>query len=308
MKVTRSLLVLLCLSIVAFGYSQTRKAVSKTSTPSGKKLKQEYANTLLWKISGNGLQKPSYLFGTMHILCANDALLSDSMKKVIRDAEEIYFEIDMDNMQEMMGAMKYLMMNDGKKISDLLTPEEYDKVKDYFDRNQSMLPFSMMNRFKPYFISSLIGERMMTCEKTNGMEQQIMKEARQYDKEIRGLESIEFQASIFDSIPYSKQAKDLITYIDSIENYRGVIKQMVEVYRKQDLKQMEELMLKSDPGMEEYMDLLLYGRNRKWIDLMQNAMNNGKVLFAVGAGHLPGEEGVINLLRRKGYSVSPLKN
>src|SRR5689334_10378667 len=81
-------------------------------------------NTLLWKISGNGLKKPSYLFGTMHILCADDARLSDNLKKAIKDCDEIYFEIDMDNTQEMAGAMKYLRMNDGIKLSELLTPEE----------------------------------------------------------------------------------------------------------------------------------------------------------------------------------------
>src|SRR5687767_10211112 len=69
-------------------------------------------NTLLWEISGNGLTSSSYLFGTMHILCAEDARLSDNLKRVIKDADLIYFEIDMDNMMEMLGALKYLKMND----------------------------------------------------------------------------------------------------------------------------------------------------------------------------------------------------
>ncbi|MGO8056068.1 TraB/GumN family protein, partial [Rhizobium leguminosarum] len=85
----------------------------------------------LWQISGNGLKQPSYLFGTMHILCAEDAKLSESLKEVIRKTAKVYFEVDMDNLPEMMGAMKYMRMNDGIKISDLLTKEEYTRLETF---------------------------------------------------------------------------------------------------------------------------------------------------------------------------------
>ena len=297
--------------LAGLGYTQDRKSTVKTETMDGTKssiISTYRGKTLLFEISGNGLAQPSYLFGTMHILCATDAKLSTNLKKIIRDCSKIYFEIDMDNMAELMGAMKYLRMNDGVKLSDLLTPQEYERVKDYFDKNKAILPFSMMNRFKPYFVSSLIGEKMMTCEKKNGMEEMIMRESKQYDKEIKGLETTEFQASIFDSIPYDKQAKDLLAYIDSIDNYRQVTVEMVDVYREQDLDRMDSLIKKSDPGMESYMDLLLYDRNRRWVTLMPPIMKEGSVLFAVGAGHLPGEQGVIKLLQKKGYTVKPIDN
>jgi uncharacterized protein YbaP (TraB family) len=71
---------------------------------------------------------------------------------------------------------------------------------------------------------------------------------------------------------------------------------------------MDSLIRKSDPGMESYMDLLLYNRNRRWVEQMPPIMQNGSILFAVGAGHLPGEEGVIKLLLKKGYAVKPLNN
>ena len=289
--------------LAGLGHAQNRKSTEKSETMSGTKanITGTYrGKTLLFEISGNGLSQPSYLFGTMHILCATDAKLSTNLRTIIKDSREIYFEIDMDNMGELMGAMKYLRMNDGVKISDLLTVEEYERVKDYFEKNKAMLPFSMMNRFKPYFVSSLIGEKMMTCEKKNGMEELIMRESKQYDKQIKGLETTEFQASIFDSIPYDKQAKDLLAYIDSIDNYRQITLEMVDVYREQDLDRMDSLMKKSDPGMESYMDLLLYDRNRRWVTLMPQVMKEGSVLFAVGAGHLPGDQGVIKLLQKKG--------
>ena len=309
MLVKTSLVAICWVAMAGLGYGQPKKTNSKTK-PETKKpaAKPENANTLLWEISGNGLKKPSYLFGTMHILCADDAHLSENLKNIIKSTDLIYFELDMDDMQEMMGALQYLRMNDGQKISELLTKEEYAKVENYFKDNNFPMPLSLMNRFKPYFVSSLIGEQMLTCQQKNGMEMQIMNESKKYKKEIKGLESTRFQASIFDSIPYAKQAKDLVNYIDSIDTYKQVMLEMVDVYRQQDLARMDSLMHKSDPGMEEYMDILLYDRNRRWAHHMPDMMYGQSVLFAVGAGHLPGEAGVINLLREKGYKVSPLSN
>src|SRR5882762_3643442 len=86
-------------------------------------------HTLLWEISGKGLTKPSYLFGTMHVLCADDASLSDSLKSVIAHCDEVYFEINLSDMSGMMSAMKYMRMNDSKKLSDLLSPRDYERVK-----------------------------------------------------------------------------------------------------------------------------------------------------------------------------------
>lgn len=306
-KKASMLIFYMAVAMASFG-QQPAKPGKKVPAPEPKATSNQLDNTLLWKISGNGLSRSSYLYGTMHVLCAGDATISDSLKLAIKYADQIYFELDMDNMGEMLGAMKYLRMNDGKKLSELLTKEEYAKVEEYFKHNAVPLPLAMMNRFKPYFISSLIGEQMMSCDQKNGMEELIMRESKKYSKEIKGLETTEFQASIFDSIPYEKQAKDLVSYIDSIDSYRQVTMEMVEVYREQNLERMDSLMHKSDPGMDEYMDILLYGRNRHWVDQMPEIMKSKCILFAVGAGHLPGEQGVINLLRKKGYKVTPMGN
>ena len=89
-------------------------------------------NTLLWKISGNGLEKPSYLFGTIHMLCADDAVLSDNMKKAISNCDEVYFEVDLDNLFEMFGAMNKMKMKGDTTLHDLLSEKDYKKVKELF--------------------------------------------------------------------------------------------------------------------------------------------------------------------------------
>jgi len=99
-----------------------------------------------------------------------------------------------------------------------------------------------------------------------------------------------------------------MNYIDSIDQYKILMKEMVEVYRAQNLDRMDVLTQKTDPGMDAYLDLLLYNRNRRWVQDMAYKMNGGSLLFAVGAGHLPGEKGIINLLNLRGYMVKPLPN
>jgi uncharacterized protein len=265
------------------------------------------AHTLLWEISGKGLSKPSYLFGTMHVLCADDASLSDSLKSVIAHCDEVYFEINLSDMSGMMSAMKYMRMNDSKKLSDLLDAKQYEKVKAYFAEHASILPFGMLERFKPLLISSLIEESNLDCKTTDGMEMMIMKELN-HNKPVNGLETVEFQASLFDSIPYEQQAKDLLNYIDSADEYKKMTLDLSEVYKKQDLDQIDLLSSKGDPGMSGYMDLLLYDRNRKWAKALTGLLPQKSLLIAVGAAHLPGENGVINLLRKKGYTLRPVKN
>lgn len=266
----------------------------------------ELEKTLLWEINGNGLSQLSYLFGTMHLLCADDAKLSDSLRFAIRTSNQVYFEIDLDNMVEMMGAMRYLNMNNNTKLSDLITAPEYKRVKDYFSRNKTMLPLSMMERMKPYFITSLISESKFPCPAKDGMEQVIMKEAKKDGKKINGLETIRFQASVFDSIPYQRQAKDLVKMIDSSgKGDDDSDAKLMEVYRAQDLNKMQQLTV-GEEGLNEYLDLLLYNRNANWAKKMPEIMVGKQTLFAVGAGHLGGKKGVINLLRKAGYIVRPI--
>ncbi len=268
-------------------------------------------NTLLWKISGNGLEKPSYLYGTIHMLCADDANLSSNMKKAISECDQVYLEVDMDNFFEMIGAIGKMKMTGDTTLQDLLSKEDYKKVKTYFETKGSMLPFSMLETFKPILAASTLEEGSLPCENTAMMEQVIMQEAKQHGKKIKGLETMASQAGILDSIPYKLQAQQLVNYIDSATTGSQEDKQMKEMfdaYKKQDLKKLEELMVETDAGMAGFTDVLLYNRNRNWVKKLKALMMEKSLVIAVGAGHLPGEKGVINLLRKEGYKVTPVEN
>ncbi len=273
---------------------------------------QENQHTLLWKISGKDLVKPSYLFGTIHMLCREDAVLSDNLLNALQETDEVYLELDLDNMFEMLSVLSKMKMKNDTTLADLLTPEEYQITKDYFEKNVSMLPFSILETYKPLLASSILMESGIGCEEQVAMESLIMEEAKKKGKQIEGLETMAYQMSVFDSIPYQLQAKELYKGIAGTENKESnsedEFKKMMRAYKEQDLEQLSNLMLKSEEGMMQYDDMLLYNRNRNWVEKLTGLLHKKSLFIAVGAGHLPGEKGVIELLRKQGYQVSPVQN
>jgi uncharacterized protein len=276
-----------------------------------KKSSGDDTNTLLWRVSGKNLSKPSYIFGTMHMICANDIELSDSLKSAIQNSDNVYLELDMDDMWQMMGAMMHMNMKGDTTLSDLLTPEDYKKVKNYFKDHDGLIPFSMMERYKPLLVESMIMEQAKPCDNMIVIEQLVMNEAKKSGKEIKGLETFDYQLAIFDKIPYKLQAQQLVQMVDEAKAGSGAdedeVKVLTEAYRKQELNKMDEL-TKADPSIGEFTDILLYDRNANWSKKLQELMPGSGLVIAVGAGHLPGLKGVLNLLRQAGYTVEPVKN
>lgn len=270
-------------------------------------VKQKSANTLLWEISGNGLQKPSFLFGTFHLLCPDDIQFSEQLKNAVNQSDEIYMELDMDDPSTLMEGMLYMNMKDGKTLADLYTPEEYKKLQTYFS-DSLKTPLMLLERAKPYFLVALLYPKMMNCLTPAGVEEELLKVAKQDKKEIKGLETIQFQASVFDSIPYEWQAKELLKNIDSFAFYKQEFADMVRLYKNQQLDSMQNLAGASEFGSDKYEDLLLNDRNRKWVKKLKDIMKTESVFVAVGAGHLTGDNGLIHLLQKEGYKVDPLLN
>jgi uncharacterized protein YbaP (TraB family) len=214
-------------------------------------------------------------------------------------------------MFEMLGVLGKMKMNGDTTLQDLLSEADYEKVKNYFESKGSLLPFSMLETYKPMLAASTLQQGGLPCETTAMMEQVIMEEAKEFRKPIRGLESMGYQASVLDSIPYKLQADQLVTYIDNAMkggDEDKELSEMLDAYRNQDLQKLEEMLMKSDPSISNYTDVLLYNRNRNWIEKLKDLMPEKSLLIAVGAGHLPGKEGCINLLRKAGYKVTPVKN
>lgn len=264
-------------------------------------------NTLLWEISGKGIKSPSYLFGTFHLLCKDQLHLSESLKKALENSRELYLEMDMDDPSILLGAMTLMNMSKGEKLADLYSPAEYERVERFFkDSLHSSL--ALFQQMKPAFLEAMLYPKMMPCKTITGVEEELMKLAKAGKKEIQGLETMAFQASVFDSIPYTEQAKELLKTIDSINSYKKYFDTMTRIYGQQQLKEIENMFSKSEFGMQENQDILLNNRNKNWVAQLKTIMKKEAVFIAVGAGHLVGEKGVIELLRKEGYTMRPIEN
>lgn len=271
---------------------------------------QKLANSLLWEISGKGLEAPSYVFGTIHMIDREHYFFSEAAQEAFGNAHNITFEIDMEEMMDMSVMMPLLMksfMRGDTTLRDLLTEEDYQLVSGHFQ--DIGLPMMFVERIKPMFLSTLSSGDMsnpMQQQDIVSYEMELMAMAREQEKEIMGLETAEYQMSMFDSIPYRQQAQMLVETIrDESGAAEDQMERMVRLYTDQDIEGMQAMM-EEEQDVMDYQDLLLVNRNRNWIPIMEKRMAEGPSFFAVGAGHLAGTQGVLRLLMEAGYTVRPV--
>ena len=279
---------------------------------------------LLWRISGKKLKKPSYLFGTIHMIDKKDFFMPEYVKTAFDESVNVVFEINTDDMTDasaMSGMMGMMFMDDGTTLKDLLSEEDYKRVKESLNENPLMMMMGdMVDKIKPLFLSAMIDQGDMGGEggdpfgmgggmggNTMSYEMEFTKMAKAAEKPIAGLETIEFQMSMFDSISLEDQANMLVQSLDA-EKGEGedALSQMVALYKAQDIPGLHQMIHEQSAGSADFEDKLLNMRNKNWIPLMAEQMPQNVTFFAVGAGHLGGEEGVVALLRKEGYIVVPV--
>jgi uncharacterized protein YbaP (TraB family) len=288
--------------------SDTKKVVASPSTAQPDRAPLE--KSLLWEINGNGLKKPSYLFGTIHLIGTEDFFFPQILKDKIVTADQATFEIDMDDMSSMESMMSIItraFMKDGRSLKDLVTSDEYKLVDDFFKTKG--LPLQLLERMKPMLLSTFATMDLGGDDGagTKSYEMEIYGKVKDQHKESNGLETVEDQLAIFDSIPYEAQAKMLIESIKSADKENAEYKAMVTLYKKQDIETMAKVSVDDQGGVGGYEDLFLYSRNKRWIPIMSSMMKDKSTFFAVGAGHLGGARGVIQLLKQAGYKVTAIK-
>ncbi|MFS4483290.1 TraB/GumN family protein [Hyunsoonleella sp. 2307UL5-6] len=265
---------------------------------------QDLEKSTLWKISGNTLEKPSYLFGTIHLTC--NASFDEDVKKALDDTTQIVLEIDMDDpglQQKMMGNM---FMKNGKTLNDFVSEEDYKTLETFFLEYLGM-PLKTMLNIKPFFLSTMLYPKMLDCP-IQSYELELVKIAKTQDEDIKGLETIEDQLKVFDTIPYQDQINDLLkTAKDKLKYDKENFAKMLELYSDEDISELLKMVVEDkNNSFGKYQDVFLNNRNKNWISKIKSLATDQPTFFAVGAGHLAGEEGVINLLRKAGFTITAI--
>ncbi|MEM8528993.1 MAG: TraB/GumN family protein [Bacteroidota bacterium] len=260
-------------------------------------------NSLLYKIEGKNIET-SYLYGTIHILPQKDFVLSDRVKSAFEESELIVLELDMDDPNLQMDMMKGAMMTDGSTLDKLFSEEDYKQLDEALKAAMGMgvAPF---NKMKPMLIASMLMTKYVGAQPAS-FEGTFIKMATEGEKEILGLETVAEQLAVFDAIPYQKQADDIAEMLDDEDAAKAVFEKMLKHYKAEEVDALYEIFEEYYEENEAEMDVMLHDRNKNWIPKIGEYAADKSVFFGVGAGHLGGEEGVIELLRAAGYTVTAI--
>lgn len=266
--------------------------------------RQQDNKSLLWKISGKNLKTPSYLFGTIHMLCNDDYVWTDAMKKSLAACKQVCFELDMDDPSVLMGAAAGMMATDGKQLKDYFSEEQWRELSQFM-KDSLGTDLGTMQMMKPVVLETILASKTVECAFPVSYEANIMELAQKAKQEIVGMESVEEQIAVFNSLPDDSVVSSLMQMTDSFSTSKEEYTRLITAYKAQDLPALYELVT-SSKELGDQLGTFLHERNKKWVPRMSKMMDKA-TFFAVGAGHLWGNEGVITLLRAAGYQVTPIR-
>jgi len=261
--------------------------------------------SLLWRINSPQMKRPSYLFGTIHLICKQDYVWTPAMKKALQSCDEVCFEMNMDDPALMIDIAQGMIDNSGKQLKDYFTETDYGKIS-HFMADSLHMSIALLQQIKPAALQSLFIANLLNCDEPLSYESTIMEEAKKQHKQIDGLETAQEQLALFDDLPIDSIVKDLVASVDSYAVEKQQYQKLINLYKSQDLPALYNV-IKTSGDLGDTKSALLDERNEKWIERMVDKMDQGPVFFAVGAGHLWGDSGVIALLRNANYTVEPVK-
>lgn len=270
---------------------------------------QTPGESVLWKVSGKGLTKPSYLFGTIHINCDSAYTDKASIKSAIKACDYVITELNLTSYDELVKMYKASMDSSFKPLKSIYTAKEYQLIDSVSNallgrsaatlNGKSLMGISMMFYTSP---------SIMGCTEMSSIDMQITNLARIYGKQVDAFETFDFQDSILKSISEKEQAMWLLDFCKDINRGKADFKKMMALYKAYDLAGLYKHLMTS-PEMKTYEDLMLNSRNAVWIEIIKANIKEIPMFVAVGAGHLGGQNGLIQLLRSAGYTVTavPIK-
>ncbi|MCK0114719.1 TraB/GumN family protein [Gelidibacter sp. F63206] len=264
---------------------------------------QENDKTNLWKIEGDEI-KTSYLFGTMHLIPEKDFILKDKVKTAFDSSELLVLELDMSHPEFMEDMMAQAYLEPGTELKSFMDDSEYELL-DNFLKEKTGIGMQMYNTMKPFMLMSVVLMASVDGPLAS-FEMTLMQMAKESDKQIKGLETIATQVGVFDATPYERQLDDLLDMIKNLDESTALFNTMAQLYISEDIDALYGYMDDYMNGDLEMMARFLDERNNNWIPEISKFSKEFSTFYGVGAAHLAGVQGVINLLRKAGYTVTPV--
>lgn len=271
---------------------------------------------LLWKVTYNNSGKTSYIFGTHHFAPLS---LLDSIKGLdaaLQNADKVYGELDMQAAMDpsaLMGMQQMMMAPADSTIDKVLTTKQLaDLNMAWAKYGTDQIPLNALYVLKPAGLSTQLAALMSAkvlpdINVGQGIDNELQVRARKAGKQVAGLETMEFQTNMLLGDPISKQAEDLVETIEDIDAEAGKLVRLTNAYLAQNYKDIETICAESVLKNPESAEKMIISRNNNWMKQLEPEMKNTNLLVVVGAGHLVGDKGILNQLKKAGYTVTPVK-
>lgn len=274
---------------------------------------------LLWKVSGNGLGRPSYIFGTHHMAPASMIDQIKGIDKAIEGCDIVVGEVEKDSLMapDVQARMAQAMIAPMDSTLDkLLTPADYSIVEKVFNKYFGTMgvKLNQMKSLKPSAISTQMQAMQAikyfpNFDATNLIDVAVQSRANEAGRPSASLESVDEQIDLLFNDPLTEQATGLVEACKQDEFFQMQSVALADAYMAQDLNKLLSVMTDATMGgdSEEAMEALIYSRNRNWVEKLKVMMPERACLVCVGAGHLPGGQGLLQLLRDAGFTVEPMQ-
>lgn len=274
-------------------------------------------NQLLWKVSGNGLERPSYILGSHHVAPASMINEIPGLENAVAASDEIWGEVRKDQLDP--SAMQAKMMQMAiapadSAISRLLTPSQYHLVDSILTAYMGVPGLiKQMDMLKPAMITTTISAMQIAkaCpdfDTDTPFDVRVMSIGDSLGKSVNGFETAEFQLELLLNAPLTKQIEDLMKACEDESGQIALARKLSDAYSAQDLDAVARGVFEEDETDEIELETMIYSRNRSWAKVMAERMPQASMFVVVGCGHLPGDQGLINLLRKQGYTVTNIEN
>ncbi len=258
---------------------------------------EQLENSLLCEVSGNGLKKTSYLYGTMHMMCENEFLISEKVLQAFATTNKLALELDFDDPDELKEMQK--MGAASKPLSESLTAKEYQEL-DKFLRARIGAGADQFEKTSLTMVMTMVMLKNLNCP-PKMYEMEFLKMAMAKKMERVGLEKVAVQMNALN------KSYDNSSYLEQMKFYdQDFFVTMTKTYKSEKLMELYTVLTNEKVMDSNAKALMLTDRNKSWVARMPALMSEDAIFFAFGAAHLPGENGVINLLKRAGYNVRPV--
>lgn len=263
-------------------------------------------SSLLWKISGPNVKGESYLFGTMHLIEKEYFLFPKKLQKQVKKSDVLVMELP--GLPNQMEAAGYVMLEEGS-FFDFFTEEETDSILDWANEKFKMSEETFrasFSKMKPFAVTQL-GVQLYFIGKTESYEKSFETLAKENEVKIEGLETVAEQMALFNNLTKEQQASMVMESIRNGDEGIELIKRMESTYQTQNVDNLYHLIQSEGGVINEEQSAFLDDRNKNWVPKIIDYVSTKNAFIAVGAGHLGGPNGVIRLLQKEGYTLTPVE-